>query len=62
MSLLREAEKCLANQGSHAALNALITTLHQSGQWLERVRDADARRTRGEYEGCIATNPRFLQS
>ncbi|GKZ73896.1 trimeric GatFAB AmidoTransferase(AdT) complex subunit [Aspergillus niger] len=47
MSLLREAEKCLANQGSHAALNALITTLHQSGQWLERVRDADARRTRG---------------
>ncbi|RAL04400.1 glutamyl-tRNA(Gln) amidotransferase subunit HER2 [Aspergillus ibericus CBS 121593] len=47
MSLLREAERCFANQGSHAALNALITTLHQSGQWLERVKDADARRTRG---------------
>ncbi|PWY96787.1 amidase signature enzyme [Aspergillus sclerotioniger CBS 115572] len=47
MSLLREAERCFANQGSYAALNALIATLHQSGQWLERVRDADARRTRG---------------
>lgn len=43
MSLLREAEKCLANQKAHAALNAFITPLRSSGPWLDRVRDADRR-------------------
>lgn len=48
MSLLREAEKCIANQKSHAALNALITALQPSGQWREQVKDADLRTERGK--------------
>lgn len=47
MSLLREAEKCLASQKTYASLNAFITPLKQSGPWLERVKDAEARRERG---------------
>lgn len=47
MSLLREAEKCLANQKAYAGLNAFITPLQRSGSWLDRVRDADARRESG---------------
>jgi len=47
MSLLREAERCLASQKTYAGLNAFITPLHASKQWLERVRDADARRESG---------------
>ncbi|THC97460.1 hypothetical protein EYZ11_003048 [Aspergillus tanneri] len=48
MSLLREAERCIAKQKSQVALNAFITTLRPSGQWLERVRDAEIRREKGE--------------
>ncbi|KAJ5667908.1 uncharacterized protein N7477_006478 [Penicillium maclennaniae] len=43
MSLLREAEKCIANQHAHK-LNAFITPLPRSGQWLDRVKQADKRR------------------
>lgn len=48
MSLLREAEKCIANQKAHSALNAFITPLRSSGPWLDRVRDADCRKEQGE--------------
>ncbi|PGH17506.1 aspartyl/glutamyl-tRNA(Asn/Gln) amidotransferase, A subunit [Helicocarpus griseus UAMH5409] len=47
MSLLREAEKCLANQKTCASLNAFITPLQQSGPWRERVREAESRREKG---------------
>ncbi|KAK2810491.1 hypothetical protein FQN50_002980 [Emmonsiellopsis sp. PD_5] len=48
MSLLREAEKCLANQKTYASLNAFITPLQQAGSWREKVRDAEVRAERGE--------------
>lgn len=48
MSLLREAERCIINQTSHAALNAFITPLQRSGQWVESVREADLRSEQGE--------------
>ncbi|KAE8147266.1 amidase signature domain-containing protein [Aspergillus avenaceus] len=43
MSLLREAERCIANQKSHVSLNAFITALQPSGQWREQARDAELR-------------------
>lgn len=46
MSLLREAEKCIANQHVHA-LNAFITPLPRAGPWLDRVKEADRRREIG---------------
>ena len=49
MSLLREAEKCIANQKAHSALKAFITPLRSSGPWLDRVRDADCRKEQGEW-------------
>lgn len=46
MSLLREAEKCIANQ--HVSrFNSFITPLPRSGQWLDRVKEADRRSERG---------------
>ncbi|KAL2005043.1 hypothetical protein VTN00DRAFT_2893 [Thermoascus crustaceus] len=53
MSLLREAERCLASQKTYAGLNAFITPLQASRQWLERVRDADARRESGNPKSAI---------
>jgi aspartyl-tRNA(Asn)/glutamyl-tRNA(Gln) amidotransferase subunit A len=47
MSLLREAEKCVANQKAFAGLNAFITPLQRSGPWLDSVREADIRRANG---------------
>ncbi|RAK72631.1 glutamyl-tRNA(Gln) amidotransferase subunit HER2 [Aspergillus fijiensis CBS 313.89] len=52
-SLLREAERCIANQNSYTALNALISTLHSSGQWLDRIRGADTRRAQGRPESRL---------
>jgi aspartyl-tRNA(Asn)/glutamyl-tRNA(Gln) amidotransferase subunit A len=46
MSLLREAEKCVANQYAHG-INAFITPLSRAGPWLERVKEADARKESG---------------
>lgn len=46
MSLLREAEKCIANQHAHG-LNTFITPLPRAGQWLARVKEADKRREQG---------------
>lgn len=46
MSLLREAERCLANQHAHT-LNAFITPLPRAGQWLDHVKEADQRRKQG---------------
>ncbi|KAB8228225.1 glutamyl-tRNA(Gln) amidotransferase subunit HER2 [Aspergillus alliaceus] len=43
MSLLREAERCIANQNFYVTLNAFITALSPSGHWRERVQDADRR-------------------
>ena len=47
MSVLREAEKCFASQKTYANLNAFITPLQHSRSWLERVKNADARRVGG---------------
>ena len=47
MSILREAEKCLANQKTYANLNAFITPLQHSRSWRDRVKDADARMDKG---------------
>lgn len=49
MSLLREAERCLANQKTFASLNAFITPLQRSASWAERVKDAEERRSRGKF-------------
>ncbi|GIJ87158.1 glu-AdT subunit A [Aspergillus pseudoviridinutans] len=53
MSLLREAEKCITNQRSHAALNAFITTVQHSGPWREQVREADSRRESGKSKSKV---------
>ncbi|KAL2816761.1 amidase signature domain-containing protein [Aspergillus granulosus] len=48
MALLLEAERYIANQSSHLALNAFITPLSRNtGRWRDRVKDADLRRERG---------------
>ncbi|KAJ0415551.1 amidase [Aspergillus carlsbadensis] len=48
MSLLLEAEKIVANQSCHVALNALITPLRRNaGRWQDQVKDADIRREQG---------------
>ncbi|KAJ5454224.1 Glutamyl-tRNA(Gln) amidotransferase subunit A [Penicillium daleae] len=52
MSLLREAERCLANQHAHV-LNAFITPLPRSGQWLDRVKEADQRREQGNPKSTV---------
>jgi hypothetical protein len=46
MSLLREAERCVANQYTHN-FNAFITPLARAGQWLDRVKEADERKEQG---------------
>jgi len=46
MPLLREAERCLANQYA-LKLNSFITPLPRVGQWLDRVKEADRRREQG---------------
>jgi hypothetical protein len=53
MSLLREAEKCIANQRSHAALNAFITTVQHLGPLREQVRDAELRRESGKIAAAF---------
>ncbi|EEP77683.1 predicted protein [Uncinocarpus reesii 1704] len=53
MSLLREAERCLINQKTFAGLNAFITPLQRVGSWVDRVKDADARRKRGESKSPL---------
>jgi hypothetical protein len=50
MSLLREAERCVANQYAHN-FNAFITPLSRAGPWLDRVKEADARRDEGSSTG-----------
>ncbi|KAJ6115159.1 Glutamyl-tRNA(Gln) amidotransferase subunit A [Penicillium sp. IBT 16267x] len=52
MSLLREAEKCIANQHAHG-LNAFITPLPRAGPWLDRVREADRRREQGKQKSSL---------
>ncbi|CEJ61398.1 hypothetical protein PMG11_09933 [Penicillium brasilianum] len=52
MSLLREAERCLANQHANA-LNAFITPLPRAGQWIDRVREADQRREQGNPKSAV---------
>lgn len=47
MSLLREAEKCIANQKLFTELNAFITPLQSLGAHADRIRDADIRRENG---------------
>lgn len=48
MSLLREAEKCIANQKLFTELNAFITPLQSLGTYVDRIRDADIRRENGK--------------
>lgn len=50
MSLLRNAQRCYANQQAHKLLNAFVTAPHD-GAWLQRqtrdLREADERRDEG---------------
>ncbi|TQB68207.1 Trimeric GatFAB AmidoTransferase(AdT) complex subunit [Monascus purpureus] len=48
MSLLREAERCIANQKAYAGLNAFVTPLQHSAQCLSKVRDAELRKEQGK--------------
>ncbi|KAL2863110.1 glutamyl-tRNA(Gln) amidotransferase subunit HER2 [Aspergillus lucknowensis] len=50
MSLLLEAERYVANQSSHLALNAFIT---HSGRWLGQAKDADLRRKQGKTKSRL---------
>ncbi|KAJ5101447.1 Glutamyl-tRNA(Gln) amidotransferase A subunit [Penicillium alfredii] len=50
MSLLREAERCIANH--IPSLNAFITPL-RAGQWLDRVREADRRKEQGKPTSAV---------
>lgn len=59
MSLLREAERCVANQYSHN-FNAFITPIARAGQWLDRVKEADERKERGTII-TIASHSRLMQ-
>ncbi|KAJ5151766.1 Glutamyl-tRNA(Gln) amidotransferase subunit A [Penicillium capsulatum] len=52
MSLLREAERCIANQHAHA-LNAFITPQPRAGQWLDRVKEADRRSEHGTPKSTV---------
>lgn len=48
MSLLREAERFIANQHAQG-FNAFITPLPRAGRWLDRVKEADRRTEQGMY-------------
>ncbi|KAJ6001665.1 hypothetical protein N7499_002474 [Penicillium canescens] len=52
MSLLREAERCVANQYAHG-INAFITPLSRAGPWLDRVKEADARKESGKPKSAV---------
>ena len=60
MSLLRNAERCLANQQAHKLLNALVPTAHE-GSWFhkqtQRLSKAEQRRIGGVFtvEGISST-------
>ncbi|KAI9830432.1 MAG: hypothetical protein M1819_005684 [Sarea resinae] len=47
MSLLREAERCIANQGTYKALNAFISPFRGESSALAAVKDADGRLSAG---------------
>ncbi|KAL4868942.1 hypothetical protein BDV12DRAFT_168641 [Aspergillus spectabilis] len=54
MSLLLEAERYIANQSSHLALNAFITPLRrQSGRWHDQAKDADLRGKQGKSKSRL---------
>ncbi|KAJ5487974.1 hypothetical protein N7530_002274 [Penicillium desertorum] len=52
MSLLREAERCVANQYAHG-FNAFITPLSRAGPWLDRVKEADVRKQEGKPKSAV---------
>ncbi|KAJ5885346.1 hypothetical protein N7495_009856 [Penicillium taxi] len=52
MSLLREAEKCIANQYANN-FNSFITPLPRAGQWLNRVKEAEGRGEQGNPKSSI---------
>ncbi|CDM34923.1 hypothetical protein DTO013E5_3176 [Penicillium roqueforti] len=52
MSLLREAERCVANQYTRG-LNAFITPLLREGPWLDRVKEADVRKEEGKPKSAV---------
>lgn len=60
MSLLREAEKCIANQKLFTELNAFITPLQSLGSYADRIRDADIRRENGIQLSNSLSNNRLL--
>ena len=47
MSLLRDAERCFANQQSLKVLNAFISGVTSDQVVLRSVQEADSRKTRG---------------
>ncbi|QKX60153.1 uncharacterized protein TRUGW13939_07296 [Talaromyces rugulosus] len=53
MSLLREAERCIANHTRFLELNSVITPLQSSAAWVQRVRDADVRRENGSAKSPL---------
>ncbi|KAL2833672.1 amidase signature domain-containing protein [Aspergillus cavernicola] len=54
MSLLLEAERYVANQSSHLALNAFITPLpRRSSRWQDQVKHADLRRAQGKQKSRL---------
>lgn len=48
MSLLIEAERYVANQSSHIALNSFVTPLRRhAGRWHDQAKEADSRQRQG---------------
>ena len=59
MSLLRQAEKCLANQKAHSSLNAFVSPLRDSRQWVNRVKDTDLRTKQG-MDICLPPHSKLI--
>ncbi|KAI5301997.1 Trimeric GatFAB AmidoTransferase(AdT) complex subunit, partial [Ascosphaera pollenicola] len=53
MSLVREAERCLANRTAYAKLNAFIAPPQQAESWRGRVAEAEARRETGQLRSRL---------
>jgi aspartyl-tRNA(Asn)/glutamyl-tRNA(Gln) amidotransferase subunit A len=48
MSLVIEAERYVANQSAHIALNSFVTPLRRhAGRWHDQAKEADSRRGQG---------------
>lgn len=59
MSLLREAQRCLANQAARKSLNAFIT-LPDTAAVLRQVQDAESRSSQRKSHHSTMHSPRQL--